>query len=204
MSSVDRRRGWPRLVLTALLGAVACSGGTMVPSPLVRVDLRDQLPRPVLRRLMAVDTTYECSGSVTLEQGGASQRFEVTWRVFEYRGDRYITAAQVSADGPTRGGTAPTATGTVGALKTRRTSGGTAHTRLPVHISWSAREGCSEVSARTTFTARTDAAGCERPRGTLKILSGSQDSGDSAASRDSAPGGDPAPGDPDPAGASAE
>ena len=42
---------------------------------------------------------------------------------------------------------------------------------LPVHLFWSAREGCSTVSARKVVQLRSDDPACKRPKSKIKIFS---------------------------------
>jgi hypothetical protein len=42
---------------------------------------------------------------------------------------------------------------------------------LPVHLFWSAREGCSTVSARKIVELRSDDPTCKRPKSKIKLFS---------------------------------
>lgn len=149
------------LPLLALVALTCAEGGTL-PSPTVRVDLSDRLPKKARRRLAAADTSYECSRKVTLEGQGARQRFVVTWRLYEAEADRrFITAVQVAPDGPFEGGRGPRASASVAA-----TRGFT----VPVEIRWSATKGCSNIRASTMVELRSDDPTCKPPRPTGKIF----------------------------------
>jgi hypothetical protein len=154
------------LLALLVFAALHCGGGTELPSPLVRVDLRDKLPAKVLKEMRALGGSYECRREVTLRAEGASQSFVVTWRIYDHKESRYFTAVGVEPDGPTRGATSPEATATVDELK--REGGASV---LPVHLLWSAREGCSTVSARKIVKLRSDDPACKQPKSKLKIFS---------------------------------
>jgi hypothetical protein len=154
-------------VLLLLCAGITCSGPAELPSPTLRVDLRAKLPRKVLRRLMAVDTSYECSRKLTLRSGGASQRFIVTSRVFDFKeGQRYLTAVQVEPDGPTEGGSSPEASAAVGEPVIEEGQGMT----VPVNLTWSARAGCSKVTAGEQVKLASNDPACKPPSSKVKIF----------------------------------
>jgi hypothetical protein len=133
------------------------------------VDLRDRLPADVLKRLMAIDMTYECSRTVELAAQGVSQRFELTWRVFAHDSDRYITAVQVEPDGPTQGGRSPEASATAEPTRINEQEGNKL-AMVPIRLTWSATSGCATVGDTRTVALRADSPGCKPPQNTLKIF----------------------------------
>jgi len=163
------RRTHAPLLWLLLVGVVTCGGDGQLPSPTLRVDLRDKLPRKVLRRLMAVDTTYECSREVTLRVPDASQRFTVSWRVFDYKAARYITAVQVAPVGLAKGASGPEASATVG----EPTAAGDV-TTVPILISFSGRAGCTSFTAGRKVNLRSNDPGCKKPTGSIRIWKDSE------------------------------
>lgn len=156
MRARDRAR---HLVWIALL-ALTCAEGSL-PSPTVRVDLRHELPRKVLRRLLAHDSSFECRRKVALAKGGVRQRFVITWRVFEMEpGSRHITMVQVEPDGPFEGARMPSASAMIEGKGQRRV----------VQLEWKAQKGCRSVSARKRVPLGTTDPGCKVPKARLKIF----------------------------------
>jgi hypothetical protein len=162
------RRTHAPLLWILLAGVVTCGDGQL-PSPTLRVDLRDKLPRKALRRLLAVDTTYECSREVTLRVPDASQRFSVSWRVFDFKALRYITAVQVAPLGPSQGASGPRASATVG----EPTAAGDV-TTVPIQISFSGRAGCTSFTAGRQVRLRSNDPGCKKPTTKVRIWKDSQ------------------------------
>ena len=163
------RRTHAPLFWILLAGVVSCGGDGQLPSPTLRVDLRAKLPRKPLRRLLAVDTTYECSREVTLRVPDASQRFRVSWRVFDYKALRYITAVQVAPLGLAKGASGPEASATVG----EPTAKGDV-TTVPIEISFSGRAGCSSFTAGRQVNLRSNDPGCKKPVSGVRIWKDSE------------------------------
>jgi len=150
------------LVVVALL---ACSEGGTLPSPTVRVDLSEHLPERARKRFVAADTSYECDRKLTVAAQGGSQRFVLTWRVFEAdAGQRYITAVQVDPDGAFSGGRGPKASAAV-------SPAGGKERKVTVQIGWEARKGCGEIRASQTLTLSPDDPSCKPPKPAGKIFS---------------------------------
>jgi len=149
-----------RLALFVVL--LACCSETFLPSPTVRVDLRHRMPEKELRRLLLADTTFECRRRATVETAGASQRFIVTYKVFQGECDRrYITAVQVEPDGPFSGARGPVASAVVSDGNGRK---------VPVQITWEATRGCSTVTAGVRVELVPDDPTCKPPRPAGKIF----------------------------------
>jgi hypothetical protein len=163
------RRTHAPLIWILLAGVVSCGGDGRLPSPTLRVDLRDKLPRKALRRLLAVDTTYACSREVTLRVPDASQRFRVSWRVFDYKALRYITAVQVAPLGLAEGASGPAASATVG----EPTAKGDV-TTVPIQISFSGRAGCTSFTAGRQVQLRSNDPGCKKPTSKIRIWKDSE------------------------------
>ena len=159
----------PRALLLGLLVMLACAQGGTLSSPTVRIDLRDRLPRKVLKKLLAVDTTYECRRKVDLRKAGMWQRFVVTWRVFDAgKAGLHFTALDVAPDGPFSGARAPKASAALGELETV-TAKGQPVSRLTVQIFLQGVSGCSRRTAGHKEVIRTDDADCKPPR-SLKLF----------------------------------
>lgn len=149
-------------VMTLLFGG--CEGGGSVTSPVVRVDLRARLPEKLQRRLAVADTTYECRKLFKLGVRDAEQGFVASWRVLDEEGGRYVTAVEVEPDGPTRGGSSPSASASVLDVFNAAAKGQAVVAVAPLLVSWSARKGCSSVGASTRLDLRADDPGCRKPK----------------------------------------
>jgi hypothetical protein len=159
--------GYLLMLAVVLLLCPTCKTRTTVSSPVIRMDLRHDLPQKARRRLAALDTTYACSRRVRLVQGPASQQFIVTWRVFEFKQSRHVTAVQVEPHGETQGASAPSAAAVVGEVSMTKNG----IFVLPIQIRWTASEGCSTVSAQKSIELRGDDPGCKPPKPKiLKLL----------------------------------
>jgi hypothetical protein len=158
------------LVVSGGLTAGGCSSEGVVSSPVVRVDLRDRLPRNLQRQIAAADTSYPCTRTFTLSEGEASQRFVVNYRVLQGEQAQHITAVEVVPDGPTEGARGPKASAMVGELRLQE-DGSKEVAEVPVRISWSATSGCSRISRTRIMTLRADAPDCKPPAPGKKLLS---------------------------------
>lgn len=156
--------------LGALLILLACQGKTTISSPIIRVDLRDRLSKPVFRRLIAADLTFGCSRKVKLASKGAHQELIVSWRVFDYKESKYITALEVEPSGETTGATGPQATASVGDVTKKPREGGGEMSVVPLRLTWAATSGCEAVEATHEMTLVGDDPGCQRPKNKIKIL----------------------------------
>lgn len=153
------------LLFLVVLAPLTCNEGGTLPSPTVRVDLSEHLPNKALKRFVAADTSYECDRKLTVAAQGGSQRFVVTWRVFEAdAGERHITAVQVDPDGAFSGGRGPKASAAV-------SPAGGKERKVTVQIGWEARKGCGGIQASQTLTLSPDDPTCKPPRPAGKIFS---------------------------------
>lgn len=160
-----------RFILLALLvlAPAGCPSEGNVSAPVVRVDLRGKLPPRVQQLVALADTSYECRRSFKLSAAGAEQVFLAVWRVFEEGAGRYITAVEVSPEGPTRGAGAPSATALVEELQSQK-QGRQLVMVAPIRVSWSASKGCSKVNSSVRLELRADDPGCHKPRGPGRLL----------------------------------
>jgi hypothetical protein len=148
---------------------VACEGGRSLPSPVVRVDLRDKLPPAVQRRVVIDDSSYECRKPFAAQVSGASQRFIAVYRVLDDKEGKFVTAVQVEPDGETTGASSPEATAVVGEVKVRGRAPAAAAT-VPLRISWSARQGCGTIRTQTAVELLADDPSCKPPTLKTKLL----------------------------------
>lgn len=143
----------------------------MLVSPVVRVDLRDQLP-PAVQQQLAQDPDgaagFGCQMVRPLEAPGASQRFKVIWQVMEHGQDLHILALSVEPDGDCVGATDPEASAAVASVTQDRTDGRSV-TVVRLHVSWHGRKGCDQVKAEADWELRADSPTCARPK-PMKIL----------------------------------
>jgi len=157
--------------LALFLCAHACQGRTQLTSPVVREDLRDQLPARLQQMALEHDGKYDfpCQKSVTLEDGGASQELTVVWHVMTDGPDRYITAVSVEPGGATKGASNPTASAALDDL-TLETVGEAKVNATSVTLNWQAKNGCNEVSASRKVELRADHASCKEPKAPAGLL----------------------------------
>ncbi|MCC6747581.1 MAG: hypothetical protein IT371_07990 [Deltaproteobacteria bacterium] len=148
-----------RRLLLALLPLACSSGPGQIPSPLVRVDLKDQVP-PEHRRRMISAIALDCEVHATLGAAGLSQQVTARYRVMDVKGSRFIVAVEVVPEGTA----APGATASA-AVQTPTNTGSAAAIRMtvPVQVAWSAEKGCSRVSATQLLTLRPDDPSCKEP-----------------------------------------
>lgn len=161
-------RALPWLAPLALLAPGACGEHTTLTSPVVRVDLRINLPPKLQRRISKRDDSYECSRRFTLEAQGARQAFRVFWRVLDDGPARHITAVALEPDGPTSGAENPTASAVVG--EAENVGEGVLIQQIPLRVSYEASRGCSKVRASSELSLRGDAPECRPPRPKRKLL----------------------------------
>lgn len=158
-----------RVLLLALLVGLACDGGKLLSAPIVRIDLREKLPPAVARRQHINDTSYECRQSFALETSGARQRFVASYRVFEDKQGKFVTAVQLDPDGATEGAHTPEAS--AGLLNlVNRGSAERVLAAAPLRVSWGATKGCAKVSSSKVIELAADAPDCKPPTSKLKLL----------------------------------
>jgi hypothetical protein len=162
-------RALPWLALAALLAPGACGEHTTLTSPVVRVDLRINLPPRLQRRISKRDDSHECNRRFVLEAQGARQAFRVFWRVLDDGPARHITAVALEPDGPTSGAENPTASAVVGEAENVGGEGALIQ-RIPLQVTYEASRGCSKIKASTRLSLRGDAPECRRPRPERKLL----------------------------------
>ncbi len=147
----------------------ACGGRTTLTSPVVRVDLRAQLPGRLQQLVVDGDDSFPCNMEVTLADQGVVQKFAINWHVLQDGPDRYVTALSVEPAGPTSGAVNPKASGAVGNLK-QETAGKSRIIVLPLTLTWEATKGCGQVKASKKFLLRADDASCKKPEAPKGLL----------------------------------
>lgn len=152
------------LMLMLAPSVAACTGDSRFSTPLVRVDLSDQLPAKA-RRTALIATPLRCDKELSLAAAGLAPRFALSWKVLDFGSSRFITAIDVrpAGDARLRGANAAKASASVGPLTNAGTAQGPMAT-APVTITWSARKGCSEIGATKRVILRADEPSCKRPK----------------------------------------
>jgi hypothetical protein len=157
-----------RAFLLFVLVLLACGKATIV-SPIARVDLRAQLPPALQRKIVALDTTFECRKRLLLEGEGVKLGVVATFRILD-EGTKHITSVEVAPNGPVVGGVDAEASAVVGEIEMVRAGGAEGAARVPVFLTLSARKGCSRVEVSRRILLAADDPICKPKKGARLLV----------------------------------